>query len=306
MEVFDDSSSSPSGTLRNYPLTCKVLYSYKASQPDELTIDEQEMLEVIEDGDMEDWVKARNKTGQVGYVPEKYLQFPTSNSLLSMLQSLSALDARSHTSSNSTEPELHTGCLNGENHSVYVRALYDYEGQAEEELSFVEGAVIRLLSRDTQTDDGFWEGELNGRVGVFPSVLVEDLAENGEAPDKVSLSQKMMSSLPPLPLYDQPPISPFTSPESTSTTPPPLPRSPSITTLAGVQCLRASLSPSASHLTEARANYDPCMYSPPPLGVSRRSRHREHMSFLSDSGTPAMREQRGKQLFSSLDVFNSF
>ena len=88
------------------------------------------MLEVIEDGDMEDWVKvysfahitpscdifrslfwfllypvqivcanlfcrmsftqARNKVGQVGYVPEKYLQFPTSNSLLSMLQSLAA------------------------------------------------------------------------------------------------------------------------------------------------------------------------------------------------------------------------
>lgn len=31
MEVFDDSSSSPSGTLRNYPLTCKVLYSYKVT-----------------------------------------------------------------------------------------------------------------------------------------------------------------------------------------------------------------------------------------------------------------------------------
>lgn len=64
--------------------------------------------------------------------------------------------------------------------AVYVRALYDYEGQADEELSFSEGAVIRLLSRDTQTDDGFWEGELNGRVGVFPSVLVEDFTENGE------------------------------------------------------------------------------------------------------------------------------
>lgn len=64
---------------------------------------------------------------------------------------------------------------------MYVRALYDYEGQADEELSFSEGAVIRLLSRDTQTDDGFWEGELNGRVGVFPSVLVEDLTENGES-----------------------------------------------------------------------------------------------------------------------------
>uniref|UniRef100_A0A8K9UK47 F-BAR and double SH3 domains protein 2 n=1 Tax=Oncorhynchus mykiss TaxID=8022 RepID=A0A8K9UK47_ONCMY len=173
-------SSSPSGTLRNYPLTCKVLYSYKASQPDELSIEEHEMLEVIEDGDMEDWVKARNKRGLIGYVPEKYLQFPTSNSLLSMLQSLSALDARSHTSSNSTEPEIHTGSINGDASLSFVRALYDYAGQADEELSFPEGAVIRLLNRDTQTDDGFWEGEFNGRVGVFPSVLVEDLTESGE------------------------------------------------------------------------------------------------------------------------------
>ena len=29
----------------------------QASQPDELTIEEHEVLEVIEDGDMEDWVK---------------------------------------------------------------------------------------------------------------------------------------------------------------------------------------------------------------------------------------------------------
>lgn len=28
-EVLDDSSSSPSSTLKNYPLTCKVMYSYK-------------------------------------------------------------------------------------------------------------------------------------------------------------------------------------------------------------------------------------------------------------------------------------
>lgn len=60
------------------------------------------------------FTQARNKVGQVGYVPEKYLQFPTSNSLLSMLQSLAALDSRSHTSSNSTEAELVSGSLNGD------------------------------------------------------------------------------------------------------------------------------------------------------------------------------------------------
>uniref|UniRef100_W5L2E8 F-BAR and double SH3 domains protein 2 n=1 Tax=Astyanax mexicanus TaxID=7994 RepID=W5L2E8_ASTMX len=230
MEAFDDSSSSPSGTLRNYPLTCKVLYSYKASQPDELTIDEHEMLEVIEDGDMEDWVKARNKTGHVGYVPEKYLQFPTSNSLLSMLQSLAALDTRSHTSSNSTEPELASGSINGDASMNFVKAIYDYEGQTDDELSFPEGAVIRILNKDNQEDDGFWEGEFNGRVGVFPSVLVEDLtAENGDihwVPDaQVSSCPRLTSSLPPLPLYEQPPCSPYTSPDAVSA--PALPRSPS-------------------------------------------------------------------------------
>ncbi|MEQ2227793.1 F-BAR and double SH3 domains protein 2 [Ilyodon furcidens] len=282
MEVFDDSSSSPSGTLRNYPLTCKVLYSYKASQPDELTIDEQEMLEVIEDGDMEDWVKARNKTGHVGYVPEKYLQFPTSNSLLSMLQSLATLDARSHTSSNSTEPELHSGCINGDTNTVYVRALYDYEGQADEELSFSEGAVIRLLNRDTQTDDGFWEGELNGRVGVFPSVLVEDLTENGETSGgglndtQISPSSKLPCSLPPLPLYDQPPISPFTSPETS--TPPPLPRSPS-TALNGEHKLPL---PASSHKGQLSSHNQSSGRSPVSPGFPQT----QPLRFTAEGGGP--------------------
>uniref|UniRef100_A0A3Q4HKE6 FCH and double SH3 domains 2 n=1 Tax=Neolamprologus brichardi TaxID=32507 RepID=A0A3Q4HKE6_NEOBR len=148
-EVLDDSSSSPSSTLKNYPLTCKVLYSYKASQPDELTIEEQEILEVIDDGDMEDWVKAGGRA------------------------------------CNSTEPEteLPTGSVNGDSSVSFAKALYDYAGQTEDELSFPEGAIIRILSRETHEDDGFWEGEFNGVVGVFPAVLVEDLtvtSENGD------------------------------------------------------------------------------------------------------------------------------
>uniref|UniRef100_A0A8D3AWZ3 FCH and double SH3 domains 2 n=1 Tax=Scophthalmus maximus TaxID=52904 RepID=A0A8D3AWZ3_SCOMX len=212
-EVLDDSSSSPSSTLKNYPLTCKVLYSYKASQPDELTIEEQEILEVIDDGDMEDWLKARNRSGQIGYVPEKYLQLPSSNSLLSMLQSLAALDARSHSSSNSTEPEteLPTASVNGDSSVSFAKALYDYAGQTGDELSFPEGAIIRILSRETHEDDGFWEGEFNGVVGVFPAVLVEDLtgggggggSENGDG------QRDAQASPSPLAQCDRSPRSPF-------------------------------------------------------------------------------------------------
>ncbi|XP_075827723.1 F-BAR and double SH3 domains protein 2 isoform X4 [Microtus pennsylvanicus] len=273
MDVFDDSSSSPSGTLRNYPLTCKVVYSYKASQPDELTIEEHEVLEVIEDGDMEDWVKARNKVGQVGYVPEKYLQFPTSNSLLSMLQSLAALDSRSHTSSNSTEAELGSG-LNGDASVCFVKALYDYEGQTDDELSFPEGAIIRILNKENQDDDGFWEGEFSGRIGVFPSVLVEELSapENGDTPwareSQISPSPKPHTSLPPLPLYDQPPSSPYPSPDKRSSQF--FPRSPS----ASENSLHAE-SPGFSQASRQTSDTSygklrPVRAAPPPPTQNRR------------------------------------
>lgn len=65
-----------------------------------------------------------------------------------------------------------------------ARALYTYTGQSVEELSFPEGAFIRLLPR-TQggVDDGFWRGEYGGRVGVFPSLLVEELLESPAPPE---------------------------------------------------------------------------------------------------------------------------
>lgn len=67
----------------------------------------------------------------------------------------------------------------------WARALYDYEAQADEELSFLEGALIRILRKDDGgVDDGFWEGECNGNTGVFPSLVVEEL---GGPPDVSSV-----------------------------------------------------------------------------------------------------------------------
>lgn len=63
-----------------------------------------------------------------------------------------------------------------------ARALFDYDGQNDEELSFEEGAIINILRKDDgEVDDGWWEGELNGHIGVFPSLLVEDVANEDDA-----------------------------------------------------------------------------------------------------------------------------
>jgi len=51
------------------------------------------------------------------------------------------------------------------------RALYEYTGGGESDLVFGEGAVITILNDSDPS--GWWEGELNGQVGYFPSNFVE-------------------------------------------------------------------------------------------------------------------------------------
>ena len=60
----------------------------------------------------------------------------------------------------------------------YAKAQYDYTATEDEELSFKEGDVIKVTSMDNNgVDDGWWEGYLNGRKGVFPSIIVEKIRD---------------------------------------------------------------------------------------------------------------------------------
>nr|XP_038042524.1 LOW QUALITY PROTEIN: F-BAR and double SH3 domains protein 1 [Anas platyrhynchos] len=174
-ETFEDAEPWPL-PARTYPYTCRVIFGYQGRQADELSIAQGEELEVIEDGDMEEWVKARNKAGQIGYVPEKYLlslgcvgSEPSLATGTGVVGPSGAALQRQLSSIMAAELVLEPGAW-------LVRALYDYEGQSPEELSFPEGAIIRVLPRaEDEVDDGFWTGDFDGRVGVFPSLVVEEL-----------------------------------------------------------------------------------------------------------------------------------
>ncbi len=50
--------------------------------------------------------------------------------------------------------------------NTQVRALFDYNGETSAELSFKKGDIITVTEKD---DSGWWQGELNGAVGAFPS-----------------------------------------------------------------------------------------------------------------------------------------
>ncbi|CAK7320656.1 F-BAR and double SH3 domains protein 1 [Vulpes lagopus] len=182
-ELFEEPAPTALAT-RPLPCPAHVVFSYQAGHEDELTITEGEWLEVIEEGDADEWVKARNQHGEVGFVPERYLNFPD----LSFPES-------GHDSDNPS---------GAEPTAFLARALYSYTGQSAEELSFPEGALIRLLPRAQDgVDDGFWRGEFGGYVGVFPSLLVEELL-GSPGPAELSDPEQMLPS--PSPPSFSPPV----------------------------------------------------------------------------------------------------
>lgn len=184
---------------------CTALYSYQAQNPDELSIVENEQLEVVGEGDGDGWLRARNYRGEEGFVPHNYLdverdtQQDQAQPQVSQQFSFSSVD---YTIDNEDQEMVPSSGQSPDQVSViaavvdkkeattsgatelgqlYCVALYDYDATAEDELTFEEGQIIRLITMEPHgVDDGWWEGELNGKVGNFPSLVVEQCDENGD------------------------------------------------------------------------------------------------------------------------------
>ena len=123
--------------------------------------------------------------------------------------------------------------------SDYCKGLYDYGANGNDELSFKEDDVIHIISRSPNgMDDGWWMGELNGKTGIFPSIVVEECQANGDdwSPD-VSLASPTHSIAPPCftppgmdgpPGMPPPPPAPFPDEIPNMEPPPPPPSQPSL------------------------------------------------------------------------------
>lgn len=53
-----------------------------------------------------------------------------------------------------------------------VVAIYDYTRDKDDELTFIEGAIIYVVKKN---DDGWFEGVCNGVTGLFPGNYVESI-----------------------------------------------------------------------------------------------------------------------------------
>lgn len=124
----------------------RALFSYNAQRHDELSFTEDEVISVLNKNSSGWW--EGEVSGRRGLFPGNYVE-----EMAMPIGGASPVRRRAHTVS-------------------VVRALYSYTAQRHDELSFTEGDMIAIVSKNIS---GWWEGELNGCRGLFPANHVKEL-----------------------------------------------------------------------------------------------------------------------------------
>ncbi|XP_053522827.1 intersectin-2 isoform X3 [Artibeus jamaicensis] len=139
-------SASKSGTSSKKPEIAQVTSAYVASGSEQLSLAPGQLILILKKNTSGWWqgeLQARGKKRQKGWFPASHVK------LLGP-------------SSERTTPAFHPVCQ--------VIAMYDYVANNEDELNFSKGQVINVLNKD---DPDWWQGEINGVTGLFPSNYVK-------------------------------------------------------------------------------------------------------------------------------------
>ncbi|XP_055010427.1 intersectin-2b [Boleophthalmus pectinirostris] len=178
----------------------KALYPFTARNPEELSFNADDILEVDESVEREPGWLYGSKDGKMGYFPESYVEkmssanttTPTSAAPKLALQSQlsSALEAAkagatksAFTPTHSPHPaplESHGQKVVG---NVLAQALCSWTAKTDNHLNFNKDDVIKVLEQQ----ENWWLGELNGAQGWFPKTYVTVLSEE-DSSDAKSLS----------------------------------------------------------------------------------------------------------------------
>ncbi|XP_040020172.2 SH3 domain-containing protein 21 [Gasterosteus aculeatus] len=148
---------------------CEVAFAYEPVSQDELQLVLGETIEIVKEIEDGWWMGVKN--GQVGAFPSNFVKEIF----------VSPKDGKH--SEGKTRPKLSDTMFNKEmSQRTSVRSktknvveccqvMFDYQPKTDDELALKKGDVVVVLRKETE-DEGWWEGELNGRCGFFPDNFV--------------------------------------------------------------------------------------------------------------------------------------
>ncbi|XP_058409674.1 SH3 domain-containing protein 21 isoform X1 [Diceros bicornis minor] len=156
---------------RGPQIWCKVNFSYSPEQADELKLQVGEIVEVVKE--IEDGWWLGKKNGQLGAFPSNFVELLDSGP-----PSLGNPDMPSISPGPQRPPKLSSltydsppDYLRTVSRPETYRVLFDYQPEAPDELALRSGDEVKVLRKTTE-DKGWWEGESQGRRGVFPDNFV--------------------------------------------------------------------------------------------------------------------------------------
>ncbi|XP_037532756.1 SH3 domain-containing protein 21 isoform X2 [Nematolebias whitei] len=144
---------------------CEVTYQYSAQNEDELELHIGETIDIIKEIEDGWWMGLKN--GKLGAFPSNFVKEIF-------------VSPKGRYGEGKTRPKLTDAVFTKERASVRhkvkntvecCQVMFDYKAKAEDELDLKKGDVVVLLNKETE-DEGWWEGELNGRRGFFPDNFV--------------------------------------------------------------------------------------------------------------------------------------
>uniref|UniRef100_A0A3Q2YZ52 SH3 domain containing 21 n=1 Tax=Hippocampus comes TaxID=109280 RepID=A0A3Q2YZ52_HIPCM len=134
--------------------TCEVVFAYSPVNEDELQLVVGETVEILSEIEDGWWMGIKN--GSVGAFPSNFVR-----EIFVAPKGAPKTPSRLLRLTTDRGPALVECC----------QVMFDYKAKAEDELDLKIGDVVVILRKETE-DDGWWEGELNGRCGFFPDNFV--------------------------------------------------------------------------------------------------------------------------------------
>ncbi|XP_053314559.1 intersectin-2 [Spea bombifrons] len=143
-------SGSKTGTLTKKPEIAQVTTAYAATGTEQLSLAPGQLILILKKNPSGWWqgeLQARGKKRQKGWFPATHVKLlgPTNDK---------------------ATPAFVPVCQ--------VIAMYDYTANNEDEMNFSKGQLINVINKD---DADWWQGELNGATGLFPSNYVKMTTE---------------------------------------------------------------------------------------------------------------------------------
>ncbi|XP_029958574.1 SH3 domain-containing protein 21 isoform X2 [Salarias fasciatus] len=146
---------------------CEVTYAYKPMNEDELELVPGEVIEIIKEIEDGWWMGVKN--GKVGAFPSNFVKeiFVSPKEKYGEGKTRPKLSDAVFTKNGAQKASVR----NKGRKTECCQVLFDYAAQAEDELNLKKGDVVTIIRKETE-DEGWWEGQLDGRCGFFPDNFV--------------------------------------------------------------------------------------------------------------------------------------